>query len=317
MKLSCGLAPNVDVVAHAKLAESLGYERVWVFDSPALYGDLWIALARVAEHTRRIGLGTGVLVPHTRHPLVTASAIATIEALSPGRLALAVGTGFTARMTMGQRPLAWSYVERYVRALRALLRGETAEWDGELVQMLHAAGQAPPRPIDVPILIGANGPKGLAIAREIGDGVMAAGAPQPGFAWSALLQMGTVLEAGETLHSARVVDAIGPAIAAMYHGAYEAGGAGVDQLPGGKGWREEIEAFPEAERHLRIHEGHVTDLTERDRRHLSPDLGAAFLVGEARQVRERLDGLAAAGATELMYVPIGDVERELRAMAGA
>ena len=73
----------------------MGYERVWVYDSPALYGDVWVALARVAESTDHIGLATGVAVGFLRHVMVTASAIATIEELAPGRLSFAVGTGFT------------------------------------------------------------------------------------------------------------------------------------------------------------------------------------------------------------------------------
>ena len=317
MKISCGLAPNRDIVAGAQLAEALGYHRVWTFDSPALYGDVWIALARVADATERIGLGTGVLVPHTRHPLVTASAIATIEDSAPGRLIVAIATGFTARMTMGHRALRWSYVDHYVRTLRALLSGETAEVEGKRVKMIHPPGQAPKRPIRTPLLLGADGPKGLAIAKEIADGVIAGGGPKAGFEHSVLLQMGTVLEDGEDLRSPRVVDAIGPAIAAMYHGAYEASGEGVDQLPGGAGWRAEIEAFPDEERHLQIHQGHMIHLTDRDRRHIAPEMGAAMLVGTASEIREKLAGLESAGTTELMYVPIGDIERELRAMAEA
>ena len=85
--LSCGFPPSIDLPTYARLAESLGYERVWAYDSPALYGDVWVALARVAEATDRIGVATGVAVPSLRHPVVTASAIATIEELAPGRLA--------------------------------------------------------------------------------------------------------------------------------------------------------------------------------------------------------------------------------------
>ena len=82
MDLSCGLFPDRNIVKNAQLAESLGYERVWTYDSPALYGDPWIALGRVAEATDRIGLGTAVLIPSLRHVLVTASAIASLEDLA-------------------------------------------------------------------------------------------------------------------------------------------------------------------------------------------------------------------------------------------
>ena len=136
------------------------------------------------------------------------------------------------------------------------------------------------RPIDTPLILAAGGPRALAIANEIADGVMCAGVITPGVRDAYLLSFGTVLREGETFASPRVLDAIGPAIAVIYHGAYQAGGAGaVDQLPGGAAWRAEIERFPEAVRHLYVHEGHIYELTDRDCRHLSPALGATTFTG--------------------------------------
>jgi hypothetical protein len=66
------------------------------------------------------------------------------------------------------------------------------EVDGALAQMLLGPGKAPPRPIRVPFIFGTRGPKGEAVARERGGGVFSV-VPTPGFAWSALLTMGTVL----------------------------------------------------------------------------------------------------------------------------
>lgn len=315
IELSAGLLPHRDAPRIAKLAEELGYARLWVYDSPALYGDVWITLARTAEATERIGLGTGVMVPHLRHVLVTASALASVEELAPGRMTLAIGTGFTARMTFGQRPLPWNWVADYVRALRGLLRGETVEYEGTKLRMMHPDETAPPRPIEVPILIGANGPKGLAVARELGDGVMSVGAPQPGFAHSAMLQTGTVLRDGEDFSTPRVIDALGPTAAAGYHAVYESAGAAVDDLPNGKAWREAIECFPEDERHLHVHEGHFVKLSELDRRHVSLAIAGGGLVGSPDQIREKVSALEAGGCTEIFYSPIGDIESELRAMA--
>ena len=58
MKISCGIVPSLDSVEQATLAEELGYDRAWLYDSPALYADIWVTMARIAEHTDRIGLGT-------------------------------------------------------------------------------------------------------------------------------------------------------------------------------------------------------------------------------------------------------------------
>jgi len=89
---SCVFPPSKNLVAYAQAAERLGYRRIWLYDSPALYGDVWIALARIATATERIGLGVGVAVASLRHPMVTASAIATIEELAPDRLVTVLGT---------------------------------------------------------------------------------------------------------------------------------------------------------------------------------------------------------------------------------
>src|SRR5438093_3757647 len=265
MELSCAFPAAVQHVEHAVLAESLGYERVWFYDSPALYEDVWTVLALAATRTTRVGLGPAVVVPDLRHVLVTASAIATLEELAPGRAVVAIGTGFTGRMVLGQRPLPWAYVERYVRQLRALLRGEQVEVDGRLVQMIHPDGYGPARPIATPILVAANGPRGLKVARELGDGVMCVVTPQPGWDRCALLTFGTVLDDGEQPGDERVLAAAGPAAAVAYHGLYEGSPDAVDGLPGGPTWRAATEAVPEAERHLAIHEDHLVALTDRDR----------------------------------------------------
>ncbi len=316
MKLSCGLVPGPDIVEQARLAESLGYERAWTFDSPALYGDVFIALARIAEQTERIGVGTAVLVPSTRNVLTAASSIASIEQLAPGRLDIAIGTGFTARALFGKKPLSWKTMRSWIGQLRGLLRGEQVEVDGHVTQMIHPARCAPPRPMEVPILVAANGPKGLEVARELGDGIMCINAPQPGFERCALLTYGTVMEEGESFDTARVFDAIAPGIAVAYHGTWQAAGEAVDNLPGGKEWREEIEALPEAVRHLAVHEGHMVELSELDRRHVSPALGAMTFSGTRETLRARIAELESQGMTELLWTPCGpDVERELRAMA--
>lgn len=320
LSISCAFPPAPDVADHVALAESLGYERAWLYDSPSLYEDVWVHLCRAAERTSRIGLGPAVLVPNLRHPLVTASAIATLARVAPGRTVVAIGTGFTGRMAMGQKPLPWSYVRRYVEQLRALLRGEAVDIDGGLAQMIHPDGFTVARPIDVPIVIAANGPKGVAVAHELGDGVMTvAGAGQPEFDWCATLTLGTVLDDGEDARSERALAAAGPAMTVAYHGIYEGNPEAVDGLPGGAEWRTAIEAFPEDARHLAVHADHLVRVTERDRPLLNGDLLRAFTwTGTGDEVRARATAAADAGVTELLYAPMGpDIERELRAFVAA
>jgi 5,10-methylenetetrahydromethanopterin reductase len=316
LALSCSFPPGPRVVEYAVLAEQLGYARVWLYDSPLLYPDVWMTLTRVADATRAIGLGPGVLVPSLRHVAVQAAAIATLAAQAPGRVAAAVGTGFTGRRLLGKPPLAWKRVAEYTSALRALLRGEETLVDGTPLRLLHPDGFAPARPIAVPILIAANGPRGLEVARAHGDGVLALGDPPAGFAWCAVARSGTLLEPGETAATPRAFEALAPAIALIYHATYESAGAVVDQLPGGRAWREAIERIPAGRRHLALHEGHCVAVPERERALLDPAVGAMTFTGTESELRERWSQLAAAGATELAYAPAGpDVPRELRAMA--
>jgi 5,10-methylenetetrahydromethanopterin reductase len=156
--------------------------------------------------------------------------------------------------------------------------------------------------------------------------VFSAAVPQPDAVkaaeWRALLSFGTVLDEGEELTAARVVDAAGPAAVVLYHASYERGGAAmVDALPGGRGWREAVEACPEDERHLAIHDGHMVKANPRDEPHVAellPFASSTGLTGTAEQVSERVAGLAAVGVTEVVYQPAGsDIERELRAFASA
>jgi len=319
VKLSCGITPGPRAPELTALAEELGYHRAWFYDSPALYGDVWMAIARSLDRTSRIGVGTAVLVPSLRHVVTTAAAIGSVEAQAPGRLVVALGTGFTGRAMFGKPAIAWAEMRDYVLALRALLRGEEAVVDGAVCKLMSPDGLIAKRPITTPIVLGVGGPRSLAIAREIAEGVMCAGVIVEGARDAQLLSFGTVLREGETLESPRVLDAIGPAIAVIYHGAYQAGGAeAVDQLPGGAAWRAEVEQFPEASRHVYVHEGHIWELTDRDRRHLHPALGATTFTGTPDELRERAAAYAAQGISELVYAPMGpDVPGELRAMREA
>jgi 5,10-methylenetetrahydromethanopterin reductase len=318
MEISCAFATSPATAEHIVLAEQLGYQRAWCYDSPALYPDVWMTLALAATATSRIGLGPAVLVPALRHPMVNAAAIATLVGSAPGRVAVALGTGFTGRYTLGKGPMTWAAAADYIKVLRSLLRGDEVLWEGTLIKMLHPDGFVPDRPIHVPILIAVGGPKGQSVARELGDGIFWAGrAPaQDGPPeWRALVVLGTVLEAGEDLTSERVLDAAGHAVAVAFHGAYERGGAAaVDRLPGGRTWREAIETVPQARRHLATHEGHLVEVSDRDRPAVKEGIGllSRTMTGSATEIRTRVRDLADTGVTEIVYQPAGrDIPREL------
>jgi 5,10-methylenetetrahydromethanopterin reductase len=317
-EISCAFATSNESHEHARIAEQLGYKRAWFYDSPALYPDVWVQLCRAAERTTRIGLGPGVLVPSLRHPMINAAAIATLVSIAGAeRVAVALGSGFTGRLTMGQRPLKWSYVTDYVRTLRALLRGEEVEWEGGVMRMLHPKGYGVQRPIDVPFVIAAAGPKGIAAAHEVGDGVFGGGAVIGGFDWSVVLIVGTVLAAGESPGSKRALEAAGHGASVFFHFALE--NRLLELVPGGKEWAAAYESVPKRTRHLALHDQHLIAINDRDRAFIDGAMLEQQGLALGRDAwRERLQALESQGATEIAYQPAGsDIPRELEAFAEA
>ena len=320
MEVSCAFPTALDSPDNIALAEQLGYHRAWIYDTPQQSPDVWMTLALAAQRTERIGLGPGVLVPSLRHPMVNAAATATLCALAPGRVAVSFGTGFTGRRAMGYPAIPWAFMDSYIRAYRALLRGEVVEWEGARMQMLHPDGHAPARPVEVPVLIAALGPKGNKVARELGDGLFAT-LQMPEFmtdySWTAFLAWGTVLDEAEPDDSEHARAAAGPGWALSLHGAYEFGGPdAVRTLPRGDEWLRVIEQAPERQRHLAVHTGHCVELNAADeacwRAGGSSTLRDVTLSGTRDQVRRTLEDYRARGVTEVVFQPCGpDIRAEL------
>jgi 5,10-methylenetetrahydromethanopterin reductase len=146
VEVSCAFPTALDSPDNIALAERMGYDRAWVYDTPQQSPDVWMTLALAAERTERIGLGPGVLVPSLRDPMVNAAATATLVALAPGRVAISFGTGFSGRRAMGYRAIPWSYMRDYLQTYRGLLRGEVVEWEGADADA--APGRPRARPAD-------------------------------------------------------------------------------------------------------------------------------------------------------------------------
>ncbi|MFT7645786.1 MAG: 5,10-methylenetetrahydromethanopterin reductase [Candidatus Poriferisodalaceae bacterium] len=323
MKISAAFPPVSDTPAHIELAEQLGYDTAWVYDTPALQLDVWMTLALAATRTERIKLGPGVLIPSLRHPMVTASAIATLVGLvGQDRVVIGAGTGFTGRRAMGQKPLKWAEFPGMVADVQALLRGETVEVDGAPVAMLHWEGQAESRPIEVPWILGVNGPRGLQAAADMSCGVFTS-RPRPDADYSALsdvvlLGFGTIMDDDETVDSQRVIDTAGPGVSVAYHAFLEQGDGRLSNLPNAERFVELASDIDPAARHLSLHAGHLTELNEIDRQVITGDaMFVAPFVCHRAEAAERIEDLADQGVTEIAFQPMGDIERELTAFAAA
>jgi 5,10-methylenetetrahydromethanopterin reductase len=285
MEFGVSYPASFAAVHQAVLAEELGFDTIGFYDSPALEPDVWITIANALQATSRIRVGTEVLIPHLRHPMAQAAAIATIEALAPGRLYVAVGTGFTGRMAMGQRPLTWSYMRRFLLQLKALLAGEQVEIERQVAQMRHPSGFAPDRPIEVPLIVAANGPKGVGVARELGDGLIYGGDPASvptGFDTLWMPAGAILVDEGEPKSSTQVQDSARIMFSLQYHLAYEGFTNPpilVRELPYGDDWLRTLEALPADVRHLAVHDQHTVGINEHDREFIDrhPDALADFV----------------------------------------
>lgn len=149
----------------AKLAEDHGFDRVRLGDSQSVYRELYVCLALAAAATSRVPIGPGVTNPLTRHPAVTASAIASIDELSHGRAFLGIGAGDSAVYNVGLKGASVATLADSVTAIRALLTHGHTTYRGQPCSLMWAHRR-------VPIYIAGHGPKALRMAGRLGDGVI-------------------------------------------------------------------------------------------------------------------------------------------------
>ena len=182
-KVGVLVAPSADAPATVVRAEQAGLDSAWFVDSPALFGDVFVAMAAAAVQTQRITLATGVTNPVLRTPPVLASMLASINALAPGRVILGIGTGFTATGALGLPSATNRRLSEFVQQVRGLLRGEVVdlEMGGTATRVAFINPTRPwlelERPI--PVCIAASGPKTLAMAALLADAILLGGITQP------------------------------------------------------------------------------------------------------------------------------------------
>src|ERR1700750_2215946 len=131
MDFGIGIARASDSWKVAQRAEGVGLTHAWFYDTQMITADPFVAMAAAAVKTSKIHLGTGVLIPSNRSALTTDNALASLNALAPGRLEFGLGTGFTARRALGLPRLTLKELEEYVRVVQGLLAGQVVEWEVE------------------------------------------------------------------------------------------------------------------------------------------------------------------------------------------
>lgn len=149
------------------------YDNLFVADE-RLYRNPYAQLAVVARETDSVGIGTGVTNPYTRHPAITAAAIATVDELSGGRAFLGLGAGSPMVLDpLGIPQLApIGAVREATEAIRRLQDGESVTLEREAFSMHDASLDFAPRR-RVPVYVAGRGPQILTLAGHVGDGAIA------------------------------------------------------------------------------------------------------------------------------------------------
>jgi probable F420-dependent oxidoreductase len=150
-----------------ELTEKHGFGYAWTYDSHILWQDSYATLAVAADRTEKVKLGHFVTNPGIRDPTVTASWYATMQDLSDGRMAMGIGRGDSSRRVVGLKPVRVAEFEARCRMIKDLMNGRPVEWNGKELR-LEWAKDLP----EIPMWIAGYGPKALAVAGRVADGVI-------------------------------------------------------------------------------------------------------------------------------------------------
>ncbi|MGI8585496.1 MAG: LLM class flavin-dependent oxidoreductase [Thermoleophilaceae bacterium] len=291
------------VAERARQVEDWGFAGLLVADSQNLNAELWVELALAAAATERIGLGPGVTNPVTRHPAVTASAAATLQAESGGRAVLGLGRGDSALTQLGGRPASSAALERALAAIQGYLRGEDVTLDDFTSRIAWLTEEGWPK---VPVAVAATGPHVIAAAARHAERIdFTVGAEPDRLRWAVTtaldaaegreLSLGAYLNVAVHPNRARARDLVRGSTAIFARFATEGAPAdglsavtreGIDRLAAG---------YDES-RHGQADAPHA--------RQLEDDFVDRFaLVGPPEEVVERLTELAALGIERVVVVP--------------
>ena len=160
--------PYARLLELLKLAEQHGFDYGWTYDSHVLWQESIPLLAVAARETSKIKLGHFVTNPATREPTVLASAYATLQDVSDGRMVMGVGRGDSAVRYIGHKPMRVAEFEPACAMVRDLMNGREVDWNDRRLQLKWVRDELP----EVPLWIAGYGPKALAVAGRVADGVI-------------------------------------------------------------------------------------------------------------------------------------------------
>ena len=333
MEFGICLPTKADSWKVVERAEKLGFNYAWFYDTPLLCADALVAMGVAAMKTSRIKLCAGVWIPSNRIAPVAANALATLNALAPGRVVFGISTGYTTRRTMGLGAVPLARLEKYVEVVEGLLQGKTVEWSEEgatrhKIRFLNPELGLINIKDPIPTFVSAFGPKARALTAKLGAGWIGnvsyperekADIDDIHAAWTrhgrnladfyaAVSTGGCVLDDGEPADSKRCMAQAGPFAAIVFHNLVELDQFGsIVPLEGPFPFMAEVGAYrkvyqqyePADARYLSNHRGHLM-FTRPEERHLSANVvrGLTF-TGTLSELVDRARGMAAMGYRQI------------------
>lgn len=291
----------------ARQAEAWGFEGMLVADSQNLNADVWVELALAGAATDRLLLGPGVTNPATRHPAVTASAAATLQAETGGRAVLGLGRGDSALTQIGRRPVAVHELEQALTAIQGYLTGDGIAWLPD------------PDVPKVPVAVAATGPHVIAAAARHAERIdFTVGAEPDRLRWAVEtareaagdrhISLGAFLNVAVSPDRAQARDLVRGSTAIFARFATE--GAPPDGLSEvTRAGIEKVAADYDESRHGHSNAAHA--------RALEDDFIDRFaVVGDPAEVTERLREIEALGIDRVVVVP-GSLDADPDALAAS
>jgi probable F420-dependent oxidoreductase len=153
-------------IALTRQAEAAGFSYGWLFDAHMPFREVYPLLTLMAINTSHMRLGTCVTNPATREPSVTASALATLDEISGGRMDLGIGRGDSSVRVLGKLPTTMKTLEQAVTVIRDLVEGRTTRYEGADLDLPWTGKWK------LPVWIAGYGPMALALTGRIADGLI-------------------------------------------------------------------------------------------------------------------------------------------------
>ena len=200
-----------DMVRHAVRAEAMGFDFVCKATGMSMR-EPFIPFTMIAGATQRVRLMTSVIDVFTRSPIVAAKTVANLDEVSRGRFVLGIGRG--ALPLSRQEGFVFERVvqrlREYIMVVKHLFAGESVDFEGEVFQIREAKLGFTPYRREIPIYVGAAGPRAMRVAGELANGVFLGTASYAEYVRDALAKLREGAELGD--RDVREVEVVGSSL---------------------------------------------------------------------------------------------------------